>query len=162
RNWFLLRRMIPRFESGSIVHAFGLKVLRRLRAATLGVQGPRIVLTLTGRERLTWIDRRCLRVVSRVLVPHAAAAEAVVRQGVPRGTVAVVPPAVSEALPPPDRSDFCRAHDLPADATLVMTAGRIETQASLFPAVWAFEFVRFIDQRVHLLVIGNGPGREAM
>src|SRR5262249_25987619 len=82
RSWRLLRRMIHRRDAG-VVHAFGLRVLRRLWAATLGTKRPRIVLSLSGRERLSRLDRRCVRVVSRVLVPHATAAQVMVRQGVP-------------------------------------------------------------------------------
>jgi glycosyltransferase involved in cell wall biosynthesis len=159
RNWLSLRRMAPRADAG-VVHAFGLKVLRRLWAATLGTKRPRIVLTLTGRERLSRFDHRCLRVISRVLVPHAAAAEALARQGVPSGIVTVVPPAVAEASPPPERNEFCRTHVLPSDARLIMTAGRMETRATLFAAIWTFEIYRYTDPTVQMLVLGDGPGRE--
>jgi len=158
RSWLLLRWMIPRPDAG-VVHAFGLRVLRRLWAATLGTNRPRIVLSLTGRERLSRLDRRCVRVVSRVLVPHAAAAEVLVRQGVPTGMVTVVPPAVAAALPPLARDEFCGTHGLPPDARLIMTAGRMETASMLFPAIWAFEFYRYMDPSVRMLVIGDGPGR---
>jgi glycosyltransferase involved in cell wall biosynthesis len=158
RSWLLLRWMIPRPDAG-VVHAFGLKVLRRLWAATLGTKRPRIVLSLTGRERLSRLDHRCMRVVSHVLVPHALAAEVLVRQGVPTGMVRVVPPAVAVALPSLERDKFCRTHSLPSDARLIMTAGRMETASTLFPAIWAFEFYRYMDPTVRLLVLGDGPGR---
>jgi len=158
-NWLSLRWMIPKPESG-VVHAFGLKVLRRLWAATLGTKRPRIILSLTGRERISRFDCRCLRLVARVLVPHVAAADALARQGVPSGMVTVVPPAVGAAPPPPDRDEFCRTHGLPQNARLIMTAGWMEKRSTLFPAVWAFEFYRYMDPTVRLLVLGDGPGRE--
>jgi glycosyltransferase involved in cell wall biosynthesis len=164
RNWLSLRWMIPGSEGG-VVHAFGLRVLRRLWAATLGTKRPRVVLSITGREGLSRFDHRCLRVVSRVLVPHTVASQALARQGVPTGVATVVPPVVADASPPPDRGEFCRTHGLPPDARIIMTAGRMETAATLFPAIWAFEFYRYMDPTVRLLVLGNGPARaetEAM
>ena len=161
RSWFVLRWMFP-LPGHGVVHAFGLRVLRRLKLATLGTRLPRIVLSLTGRERLTWLDRRCLRIVSRVVVPHGAAADALTRQGVPGAKITVVPLAVGETPLTPDRNDFCRAHNLSADAKLIMTAGWMNDRESLFGAVWAFEFLRFLDDDVRLVVIGDGPGRERM
>jgi glycosyltransferase involved in cell wall biosynthesis len=161
RSWAVLRWMIPRSGQGT-VHAFGLRVLRRLVAASLRMRRPRIVLSLTGRERLTWFDRRCLRSVSRIVVPHSSAADALTRHGVPRDKVSVVSLAVGDAPPQPDRTEFCRMHGLPADAKLIMTAGWMKTRDSLFGAVWAFEFLRYIDENARLLVIGDGPARETI
>ncbi|HJZ94765.1 MAG TPA: glycosyltransferase, partial [Gemmataceae bacterium] len=145
-----------------VVHAFGLRVLRRLMIATAGSGRPRIVLSMTGRERLTWLDRRLLRPVARVLVPHAHAVDALTRQGVPAAQIIQVPPAVAEAPPPPDRDTFLRAHDLPPDATLIVTAGRMDTRLRLFDALWAFEILRYGDSTCHLLLVGDGPGRAGM
>jgi glycosyltransferase involved in cell wall biosynthesis len=36
----------------------------------------------------------------------------------------------------------------------------MEMRATLFPAIWAFEFYRYMDRTVRLLVLGDGPGRE--
>src|SRR5262249_59391797 len=115
-------------EAG-VVHALGLGVLRRLWAATLGTKRPRIVLSLSGRERLSRLDRRCVRVVSRVLVPHATAAQVLVRQGVPTAMVTVVPPAVAAELQPLERDEFCRTHSRPSNSRVIMNPGRMETAA---------------------------------
>jgi hypothetical protein len=96
-RWFGLRFLIPAPGRG-LVHAFGLKVLRRLRAATFGRRRPPIILSLTGHERLNWLDRRCLRIVNRVLVHHQPAADALIGQGVPANRVSVIPPAVAPPL----------------------------------------------------------------
>ena len=161
RSWAVLRWMIPGSGQGT-VHAFGLRVLRRLVAASIRMRRPRIVLSLTGRERLTWFDRRCLRSVSRIVVPYSSAADALTRQGALRDKVSVIPLAVGVAPSPPDRTEFCRIHGLPTDAKLIMTAGWMNTRDSLFGAVWAFEFLRYIDENVRLLVIGDGPARETI
>jgi glycosyltransferase involved in cell wall biosynthesis len=161
RMWLALRWLIPHPGQGT-VHAFGLGVLRRLVIATLGTRLPRIVLSLTGHERLKRFDHWCLGRVARILVPHNAAAAALSQQRIAESTLAVVPPAVAETPPQPDRSSFCNAYGLPSDASIVMTAGWMYTRESLFDAVWAFEFLRYVDEKVHLVVIGDGPGRKRM
>jgi len=158
RSWVVLRPKIPLPGRGT-VHAFGLRVLRRLMVASFGTRRPRIVLSLTGRERLTWFDRRCLRGVARIVVPHFAAAEALVRQGAASANIAVGPLAVAAAPPPPDRAEFCRANGLPANAKIILTAGSMNERESLFDAVCAFEFLRYVDDAVHLVMVGEGPGR---
>jgi glycosyltransferase involved in cell wall biosynthesis len=161
RSWFALRRVIPCPDRG-VVHAFGLRVLHRLAFATLGTKRPRIYLSLTGHERLAWLDRRCLRIVSRIVVPHGAAADALTRQGVPSRLVTVVPPSVGPAPPAADRAELGRTLRLPSAAKLIVTAGRMDARGYLFDAVWAFEFLRYVEEDVHLLVIGDGPDRDRL
>src|SRR5262245_25732241 len=115
RSWLIMRCMIPRHGHGA-VHAFGLGVLRRIRLATVGMRRPRIVLSLTGRERFTWLDRRCLKIVSQVLVPHGTAADALTRQGVPSQLVTAIPYAVAPGVPATDRAELCRTLGLPPTA----------------------------------------------
>jgi glycosyltransferase involved in cell wall biosynthesis len=185
-DWFGLRWAIPATGHG-IVHAFGMPVLRRLWAATVRRRRPPVVLSLTCRERLSRFDRHCLGIVSRVVVHHHLAADALIRQGVPAGRISVIPPAVAsfdaprrmpsstlcvdEAAPPNARIDAerrCVAFDaerqtrIPEGAFLLATAGSMPDRHRLFPAVWAFEFIRYPHENAHLLVIGGGPGRADM
>ncbi|HKB05909.1 MAG TPA: glycosyltransferase family 4 protein [Gemmataceae bacterium] len=160
-KWLGLRWLVPSSDRG-VVHAFGLPVLRRLWVGTLGSDRPKVVVSLSGRERLTWFDRRCLRLASHLVVPHATAADALLRQGVSAPRITVVPPAVGEATPPPDRAAFCRSLGIPADAPLVVSVGRMDGRKALLGAIWAFEFVRYTDPAVRLLLVGDGPGRAQM
>jgi glycosyltransferase involved in cell wall biosynthesis len=160
-RWLGLRSLVPRPDRG-VVHAFGLPVWRRLWLETLGTRRPKVVVNLTGRERLTRFDRRYLRLPFRVLVPHGAAADALVAQGLPAAQLAVVAPAVGEAPSPPDRDAFCRSLGIPADAPLIASVGRMDGRKALLGAVWAFEFVRHTDPAVRLLLIGDGPRRDAI
>jgi glycosyltransferase involved in cell wall biosynthesis len=161
RSWGVLRWLVPSAGRGT-VHAWGLHVFRRLMVATAGTRRPRVVVSLTGRENLTWFDRRMLRPVARVLVPHQAAADSLIRQGVPAAKVIDILPVVADAPPPPDRDTFLRANDLPPDAKLIMAAGRMDTRLRLFDALWAFEVLRYGDPAIHLVLVGDGPGREEM
>jgi glycosyltransferase involved in cell wall biosynthesis len=154
RNWAGLRRL------PGVVHAFGLKALGWWSLATTGTRRPKVVLSLSGRERFTWFDRRCLRGVSRVVVPHAAAAAALFEQGVSADRLVVVPPAVGDPPPSPDRAEFCHALGIPPDAPLLLSAGRMDTRGPMFGSVWAFEFLRYTDDAVRLLLVGDGPARD--
>lgn len=160
-KWLGLRWIVPTPDRG-IVHAFGLPALRRLWGGTLGRARAKVVVSLTGREHLTRFDRRVLRLPFRVLVPHGTAAGALIAQGVPASQMTVVPPAVGEAPPAPDRATFFRSHGIAPDASLVVSAGRMDRRKALLASLCAFEFVRYTDPAVRLLLVGDGPGREAM
>jgi glycosyltransferase involved in cell wall biosynthesis len=158
-RWLGLRFLVPAPGRG-IIHAFGLPVLRRLWAGTLGRRPP-VVLSLTGRERFGRLDRCCLRIVSRVVVPHQHAAEALARQGIPVGRITVIPPAVAPAEPSSGWIDH-PSNGIPRGAPLIVTAGFMPDRDRLLNAVWMFEFVRYPHADAHLLVIGDGPGRPSL
>lgn len=160
-RWVGLRFIVPTTGRG-LIHAFGLKVLHRLRAATLGQNRAPIVLSLTGRERFGGLDRHCLRIVNRVLVHHRHAAEALVGQGIPARRISVIPPAVGEPSPSPDRDVLLAALGIPPGGPLLVTAGRMTDRHRLLKAVWAFEFLRYPDPTARMLVIGDGPGRDGL
>ena len=161
QNWGSLRFAVPTPGRG-IVHVFGMKVLRRLWAATIGTHRPPVILSLSGREQFNRLDRRCLGIISRVIVHHQQAADALIAQGIPGSRVSVVLPAVAAAVPPIDRADLLRSLGIPANAELIVTAGRLEDRHRLFNAVWAFEFLRYPHDHAHMLVVGDGPGRAGM
>jgi glycosyltransferase involved in cell wall biosynthesis len=152
-----LRRLV-RATGDGILHVFGRSTLRSLLAGTLGMPLPRIVLSLTGREALGRLDRWLIKTVSKVLVPHQAAADALTRTGVRAGQIALVPLAVAEA-PPLDRGEFCRAHGWPADVPLCAAAGGMNRRDDLYEAIWSFEFVRHPEPTVRLMLLGDGPAR---
>jgi glycosyltransferase involved in cell wall biosynthesis len=154
RQWLTVRRL-----SGT-VHVIGLKALGRLWLATLGARRPRVVLSLTGHERLTRFDRSPLRLAARVLVPHLSAADALVRQGVPPSLVTVVPTAVADAPPATDRDSLAESLGVPADAPWLLSAGRMDTRRPMLGSIWAFEFLRYIEEDVRLLLVGDGPARD--
>ncbi|HEX3150708.1 MAG TPA: glycosyltransferase [Gemmataceae bacterium] len=163
RNWVRLRHGIPKLGQG-LVHAFGMTVLRRLWLATLGQRRPPVVLSLTGREVLSRWDRRCLSIVSCVLVPHQQAAGALIAQLIPAERIRVVPPAVTSrsGFQPDQLSGQVGNLTYPAGAPLIVTAGMMPDRHRLLQAVWAFEFLRYPHADAHLVVVGDGPGRARL
>jgi glycosyltransferase involved in cell wall biosynthesis len=185
-RWLGLRFVVPRPGHG-LIHAFGLAALRRLWVGIVGSRRAPILVSLTGRERLCWFDRRCLRIVNRVLVPHQHAADALAGQGVPAKRISVLTPAVKppehpqrdeggEATPrltpgvrrgpgepPASAGGWALAPGkipcLPHGGPLLVTAGSMPDRLRLLTAVWMFEFVRYPHPDLQMLVVGDGPGR---
>jgi glycosyltransferase involved in cell wall biosynthesis len=157
-DWFALRRRVRATRDG-ILHVFGASALRRLHFATIDLMLPPIVLSLTGREFLGTLDVWLGRRVKNVVVPHLIAADSIARQGIPHSLIRVVPLAVADAPPAPDRQALMNQLRLPPESPLVMAAGHMNRREDLFGAVWVFEFLRYPDERLRMLVIGDGPGR---
>jgi glycosyltransferase involved in cell wall biosynthesis len=160
RGWLALRWLPPTPDRG-LVHVFGLRMFRRLMIAAVGGRRPRVVVTLTGRERLTWLDRKFLRDVHRILVPHRTAADALIAQRIPNDRVEIVPPAVAPRAGL-DRAAMLTEYGLPADARVAITVARLDDYHRLSDAVWSFEFIRLAEPSTRLLIVGDGPARQRL
>jgi glycosyltransferase involved in cell wall biosynthesis len=161
RGWLALRWLPPTPDRG-VVHAFGLGPFRRFMFATVGTPRPRVIVSLTGRERLTWLDRRFLRSAHRVLVPHRTAANTLIARGVSKERVEIVPPAVAPAPPAVDRAALRAEYGFPGDAPLAVTSARLDAFRRLSDAIWSFEFIRLAEPTTRLLIVGDGPARPAL
>jgi glycosyltransferase involved in cell wall biosynthesis len=160
RGWLALRYLSPTPDRG-LVHVFGLRMLRRLMIATVRGKQLRVVVTLTGRERLTWLDRRFLRNAHRILVPHGTAADALLAQRIPNGRVEIVPPAVAPRAGL-DRAAVRAEYGFPPDTPLAMSVARLDDYQRLSDAVWSFEFIRLAEPSTRLLIVGDGPARQRL
>ena len=160
RGWLALRWLPPARDRG-LVHVFGLRAFRRLMIATIGAARPRVVVTLTGRERVNGLDRRWLRPVHRVLVPHGTAADSLLAQGVSRDRVEVVAPAVAPPNPA-DRAALRADLGIAPDTPLAMTVARLDDYHRLSDGVWSFEFIRLAEPSTRLLIVGDGPARPRL
>jgi glycosyltransferase involved in cell wall biosynthesis len=106
-----------------------------------------------------WPSRLLLRRAGKVLAVGDAEAERYRRLGVPAGRLAVVAPGVpvSEVLPPP-----ARLPGLPDSARVVLCLGPIERHKGHRDAAWALDVLRLVHSDVHLVVVGRGPGIDAV
>jgi glycosyltransferase involved in cell wall biosynthesis len=66
------------------------------------------------------------------------------------------PPAVA------DRAAVLREFDVPPDAQVLGFVGRLWPQKRVRDVIWATEIVRNVKPKLFLLVIGDGPEREAL
>ena len=68
-----------------------------------------------------------------------------------------VPPSVKKS-----REEFCAELDLPKDAKLIAVAGQLLRSQQVDEAIWHFELVRTLDEKVRLLIFGDGPDRHRL
>ena len=151
-------RRIMHEERSSVFHVFGLKALRAIAAIGIGLERASVVLTLSGRERLNPLDRRLLRRCKTIAVSHEAAAAALHRQRLAT-RVDVVPLAVAETSPPPNREDILRSVGITPGVPVTIVAGRLERRSDLFPSLWQFAYVSYVETDAEMLVVGDGASR---
>ena len=161
---FLRRRLT--LNRPSLIHAWGLDSLRALRWATLLKRSllPPLVVSLHStvlkKKRLRWIDRRLLAGARAIVVANEAERSAFLAAGIPAAKLRVVRPGVPLPDSPSDGTAFRLSLGIPADARLLMGVGHFNAPDRFFEAVWAFEFLQFVNPELKLVLIGEGPFRD--
>lgn len=152
-----LRRQQPAVLQTFLWHA---NIAGRLAARRAGIRhvvsGIRVA-EKRGRWRLR-LDRWTEHLVKRhVCVSQAVADFSVIESGLDAGKVVVIPNGV-------DVETFCDAQPadlsqfgIPADATVLLTVGRLDPQKDPLTLVGAVSQVGSEHSNVHLLIVGHGP-----
>ncbi len=151
-----LRRIRPDLVHATLTHA---NVAARLVGDWLRIPVLTSTATIEVERRWHRLVERCTAgldrgqiVNSRTLAEHVAA-----NLAVPRERIHVVPPSI-DAVPQHVDRDLARArYGLPADAFVVVWAGRFDPVKRLELAVHGIELLA--EQRFHLLLAGDGPDR---
>ena len=116
-----------------------------------GVRPARLVSPLpAGRPSLAsgWLVRR-----SVVIADGDAEAESLRRLGVSEDRLRVVAPGVE--IPTPAAP--ARLPGLPPDAKVMLVLGPLSRTKGPREAVWAFDILAFLGDRLHLVFVGDGP-----
>ena len=109
-----------------------------------------------------WLDRRLVGRTDRLLANSHSVAQFYRDQGVPTELIEVIPngiavePAVSENIRREIRSEL----ELPEEALLVTSIGRLAPQKRVLDLVWAIELLHQIDSRAWFVCVGDGPQRD--
>lgn len=109
------------------------------------------------------IDRRLARFTERIVVNSSGVQEFYSRHGIPVEKITVIPNGI--VLPEPrkvSRQAILNELGLPQDARLIGLVGRLWPQKGIRDAIWAADLLKRIRDDVHLLIIGDGPEREAL
>lgn len=112
-----------------------------------------------GGLRGRW-TRKVLRGADQVVTATQSEADRYDQLGVSNDRIAVIPPGVSPAPPPPDPVAFRKAHDIPEGARLVIAAGSFDATSGLRSAAWAFDAIKYPITDVYLVLNGDGPQRH--
>ncbi|MEZ6063888.1 MAG: glycosyltransferase [Planctomycetaceae bacterium] len=83
--------------------------------------------------------------------------------GVPEDRIHVIPNAVTHTADESAKRDLRTELGLPDDVRLIGFVGRLARQKCLKDLVWAFQLLhQIVDQKVALVLIGDGPERDAI
>jgi len=110
-----------------------------------------------------WIDRRLARITDRIIVNSSGVRDFYVQHGIPEKKIQVIPNGVTVLQPATvSRATILQELGLPQDARLIGLVGRLWPQKGVRDAIWAADLLKRIRSDVHLLIIGDGPEREAL
>lgn len=150
---FLVLRKRIRAHQGAI-HAWGLSAFRVARAA--GAVAQRLFASGLFREqgRLSWLDRRFLRGV-RCVAFTAQEADRAHHLGLPVERV-------RPGLPDPGVAKRTSLPGIPDDFALLLGLGPLEPRKAFREAIYLNDMLRYIADRNHLVLIGEGEGKHAL
>ena len=77
-----------------------------------------------------------------------------------RDNIAVIPNGFEQS--PPGDADLRTTLGLSADAQVIGFVGRLAPQKCLKDLMWAFQLIRQVNENVYLVLIGEGPDRDAL
>ena len=155
RNLWQLRQ---RVQGADHVWAWGAGVAWPLLLVGVRPSRLRLISPLSSGSRpslaLGWLVRRCVLLVA----DGAAAAEALRRLGVQESRLRVVLPGVEPVEP----VEPAKLPGLPDDAQVLLAIGPIARHKGQREAVWAFDILAFVGDRLHLVIVGDGPDVEGV
>jgi glycosyltransferase involved in cell wall biosynthesis len=103
---------------------------------------------------LGWLARRC----GSIVVDGAAEAESLRILGVDEKRLHVVAPGVEPTVP----AEPARLPGLPDDAQVMLVVGPIARHKGQREAVWTFDILAFLGERLHLVIVSDGPDMEGV
>ncbi len=109
------------------------------------------------------IDRYLARRTDAITVNSRGVAEFYANHGVPADKLRLIyngigPAAASDVT----REQLLAELNLPAGTRLIAAVGRLWPQKRIKDLIWAADLIKVIRDDVHLLVIGDGPQRQAL
>ena len=150
-------------------NAYG-RIARTASPTTRVIVSERCVDSWKRRWQL-WIDRRLITRTDQFLANSQAVAEFYRSVGVAAERIEVIPNGIDARSVPlagngPDHASLRREvrdeFHLPHDTALVTTVGRLAAQKRIDDLIWAIELLGHLAKTAHLLIVGDGPRRQAL
>lgn len=113
---------------------------------------------------LEWsIDRYLARRSERIVANSEGVKAYCAAHGIPEDKLVVIPNGIEPPRPAlVSRQALLLELDLPDDAKLVGMVGRLWPQKRVRDAVWAMDLLLRVRDDAHLLIVGDGPLRDAL
>jgi len=110
------------------------------------------------------IDRRLAKRTERIVTNSTGVRDFYAEHGIPAEKFVIIPNGIRpfEASGTLTRTQLLDELELPADAKLIGSLGRLWPQKRTKDLMWAAELLKVARDDTHLLLIGDGPQREAL
>ena len=109
------------------------------------------------------IDRALARYSDRIVVNSEGVCRFYTDRGLPVDKFTVIPGGVPAASGSAEsRTELLNKLNLPPDAQLIGTVGRLWPQKRVKDLIWAADLVHWLRENVRFLVIGDGPQRHLL
>lgn len=112
-----------------------------------------------------WLDRQLIARTDHMVGNSPAVVDFYQQSGVPADRLSCIPNGIDVTDPvntTVDRTALLQELNLPADAFVAGFIGRLARQKRVQDLIWAVETLRQIRNRLHLVLIGDGPEREQL
>ncbi len=164
--WWRLRRYLAR-RRPDVVHTFLFAANAYGRSAAASVGVPVII----GSERCVdpwkarWqhsVDRRLMKVTDALTTNSPGVVEFYRSVGVPAEAFTVIDNAIGSAPPTMPRAEARESLGVSPDCRLIVAVGRLWPQKRIRDLIWAAELVATLIEDVQLVIVGDGPQRDAL
>ncbi|MDA1052681.1 MAG: glycosyltransferase [Planctomycetota bacterium] len=110
------------------------------------------------------IDRRLAKRTERIVTNSTGVRDFYSAHGIPADKFAIIPNGIRPFEPCGEltREQLLDELDLPASAKLIGSVGRLWPQKRVKDLMWAAELLKAARDDTHLLLIGDGPQRDAL
>lgn len=160
-----LRKSLRAFDP-DIVHSFLFAGNAYTRLVTGKGSKPKVVCSerCVDSWKSNWqlsVDRWLAPRTTKLLGNSNAVTDFYAQQGIPRELMQVIPNGVADEGTATDdeRKQLREELGLPADANIVVYAGRLAKQKRVHDLVWAFQLLRQTIDNTYLVICGEGPER---
>lgn len=109
------------------------------------------------------LDRWLAPKTDAIVVNSRAVAQFYESAGIDANKLVLIPNGIDpNPLPQVDRAEVLREFDVPPDARVLGYVGRLWPQKRIRDAIWCIELIKNLKNNVYLLIIGDGPERDAL
>jgi len=110
------------------------------------------------------IDRHLARKTTKIVTNSSGVREFYVEHGIPAEKFAIIPNGIDlfVASGPLSREQLLTELELPSDARLIGTVGRLWPQKRYKDLIWAAELLKSARDDTHFLIVGDGPQRDTL
>jgi glycosyltransferase involved in cell wall biosynthesis len=110
-----------------------------------------------------WLDKKQIGRTARLVGNSNSVADFYKSVGYPDEKVAVIPNGIALSDPPAtERAQALAEFNIPADARVIGSVGRLAKQKRTHDLVWGFQLLRQIHENAYMLIVGDGPERRRL